>query len=247
MGSVDHHRVYFDDQAQDSNPEFWRRFGRRPALVGRRVLDLGCGHGALALEMAGQGAAVLGIDLDEDRIDWARQHIARQQVTGSLEFVAADVRTLGLRDEMDLIVSKDTFEHIEDLESVLQCLHDALAPDGQIWAGFSPLYYSPRGDHARTGMKLPWGHTLHLPLVLARASRYQRKHVTSLADIGLNGMSPKDFRRHVGSAGLRFESVLYNQGDRPLLPALTLLRRLPFVERYTTVSVYAILARDGRR
>jgi SAM-dependent methyltransferase len=247
MHNVDEHQEYFDDQAQNSNPEFWRRFGRRPAFAGRRVLDLGCGHGALALEMAADGADVLGVDLDEDRIGWAQQHIAPLPVAGSLEFVTADVRTLGLRDEIDLILSKDTFEHVDDLEGVLRCLRDALTPDGQIWAGFSPLYYSPGGDHARTGMKLPWAHTLPRPLVLANAARYQRKPVQSLGDIGLNGMTPTDFRRRVAAAGLRSDSVLYNQGDKRLMPALTLLRRVRALERYTTVSVYTVLARSTER
>lgn len=237
------HHGYFQDQARNSNPEFWRRFGARPAFRGRRVLDFGCGHGALALEAAAEGATVLGVDLDEERIAWARQNVETRPMPGRIAFVVADIRTLRLRDEYDLIVAKDTFEHIDDLHGVLVALRDALAPDGRIWAGFSPLYYSPWGDHGRTGMKLPWAHTLPRPIVCAAAGRHLRRHVTDLADIGLNGVTPVQFRRHVLASGLRLDSVAYNRGDKPMMRTLSGLRRLRPLERYATVSVYAVLAR----
>jgi 2-polyprenyl-3-methyl-5-hydroxy-6-metoxy-1,4-benzoquinol methylase len=64
-------RAYFHAQLQ-SNIEFWRRFGRQPDFEGKAVLDLGCGHGALSIDAARNGATVLGIDLDADRIEFAK-------------------------------------------------------------------------------------------------------------------------------------------------------------------------------
>jgi ubiquinone/menaquinone biosynthesis C-methylase UbiE len=242
---TDAHRAYFEDQALNSNPEFWRRFGQRPSFAGQRILDLGCGHGAMSLEMALAGGRVVGVDLDTARISWARDEVAPQNVSGSLEFVVADVRTLGLQGQFDIVVSKDTFEHVEDLESVLIALRDALSPRGQIWAGFSPLYYSPRGDHSRTGLRVPWAHAL-LPraVVYAAATRYRGKPTRSLSDVGLNGMTPKRFRELVAAAGLRFESVRFNPGDKRGLKALRYVRRFAPLERYATVGIYAILVRE---
>jgi ubiquinone/menaquinone biosynthesis C-methylase UbiE len=235
----------FEDQVQKSGPEFWRRFASRPAFDGRRVLDLGCGVGAMTLEMAAEGAHVLGVDLDDKLIAWARDHTASRSVKGSMEFVVADVRELASRGDIDLVLSKDTFEHIDDVPGVLRSLRGLLTPEGSIWTGFSPLYYSPWGDHERTGMKLPWAHTLPWPIVRRVAERYRKKPTRTLGDIGLNGMTPAQFRRYVADAGFAFQSVLYNRGDKRLMSTFSYLRRFALLERYTTIGIYAVLASNA--
>lgn len=241
MTTAQAHREYFEDQVANSTPEFWRRFGAVPEVAGKRALDLGCGHGALALDLASRGASVLAVDLDADRVEWAAQNVHPSE--GSIDFQVADVTALGLADEFDLIVSKDTFEHIEQLDQMLVHLRRALKPTGEIWAGFSPLYYSPWGDHGRTGMVVPWAHVLPRRLVYSAATRHQGQPVRSLADIGLNGLTPAQFRSAVDSAGLEIKSILYNQGDKRLMPALSYLRRFRPLERYATVGIYTILRR----
>lgn len=239
------HAAYFEIQAQRSNAEFWRRFGRRPDFRGKQVLDFGCGHGALSLEMAAEGARVLGIDLDAERIGWAREHVTGRHVSGGLEFRAVDITLLAPRGEYDVIVSKDTFEHVLDLPRVLVAMREALVPGGEIWTGFSPLYYSPWGDHGRTGLKLPWAHTLPTRIVNAAATRFQRRPIRSPVDLELNGLTPAAFRRQVAEAGLSIESAAYNRSDKRLTLVLDWLRRYPPLERYTTVGIYAVLRRAG--
>ena len=43
-------------------------------LQGRRVLDAGCGTGAMACELAKRGAEVVAIDLSPTLVDLAREH-----------------------------------------------------------------------------------------------------------------------------------------------------------------------------
>jgi SAM-dependent methyltransferase len=242
MSEVDDraHAAYFAEQQQSSNPEFWQRFGAVPDVAGKRVLDLGCGHGALSIELANRGANVVGIDLDKARIDWAKRN------AGDLvDFACIDVTTI--EGEFDIIVSKDTFEHVADVTALLNHLRRLLSPRGQIWAGFSPLYNSPWGAHGRTGMRIPWGHVL-LPsrIVYAIASRHRGAKVRSLADLELNGITPKTFRSCVERSGLQFESVKYNQGEKKLLRLFDVLRRIPIFESLTTVNIYAVLAPISR-
>ena len=232
-------QAYFEDQFTRSIPEFWCRFGDTPVFEGKRILDPGCGHGAMSLQMSEAGGHVLGVDLDESRIRYAQEHVQPRAARGTLEFKTVDVRLLdGL---FDVIVSKDTFEHVEEVPSVLSALRRQLAPGGQVWVGFSPLYYSPYGDHRRTGMQLPWAHTLPRPIVYACASRHRGHPVRSLPDIGLNGMTPEQFRQWVIGSGLQFESLRYNVGDKKLMPLLARLRELPTLEKYATVSVYTVM------
>jgi SAM-dependent methyltransferase len=242
---LEHEARYFEEQKL-SNEEFWRRFGRRPDVTGKAVLDIGCGHGALSQALAQDAASVLGIDVDAEFIEFARDRMLQDDpgLADRLEFRLADLPDLGLTDAFDLAVSKDTFEHVADVPAMLRAVQRALKPGGELWVGFSPLYWSPWGDHGRAGLKLPWAHAL-LPqrAVLAAAGRVEGTPVHSLEDIGLNGMTPAQFRSHATAAGLSITSVTYNPGDRPLLSVLGRVRMLPGLERWATVGVYAVLTR----
>ena len=49
-----------------------------PLLATRKILDLGCGQGALAIEAAERGADVVGVDIE---IEGARKQAAEAGVT----------------------------------------------------------------------------------------------------------------------------------------------------------------------
>lgn len=57
---------------------------------GRRVLDLGCGTGALARRMAERGASVLALDPSSETIDTALEQARELEPQGRLEFGVAD-------------------------------------------------------------------------------------------------------------------------------------------------------------
>jgi SAM-dependent methyltransferase len=242
------HQAYFEDQAARSNSEFWTRFGRRPNFDGLRVLDLGCGHGAMSIEMAREGATVLGVDPSEELVGFARDNVRERfpELADRIEFTTRDAGEVEGDGEYDLAISKDTFEHVEDIPGLLRSLHRLLRPGGEIWVGFSPLYYSPRGDHERTGLRLPWAHAV-LPesRVLASARRATGEPVASLNDLGLNGLTPAAFRDAVAATGFEIDAMAYNQGGKLMLRALDGLRRVPPLEKFATVSIYAILRKPA--
>ena len=60
-------------------------------LRGRRVLDAGCGTGALAVEAAHRGAEVLAIDLSPTLVDLARERQPRFDSGGSIDFRFGDM------------------------------------------------------------------------------------------------------------------------------------------------------------
>ena len=64
-------------------------------LRGARVLDAGCGTGALAMDAARRGAHVVAIDLSPSLVDVARRRVAEQlalnPVAGSIEFLSGDM------------------------------------------------------------------------------------------------------------------------------------------------------------
>ena len=244
MSSYQDHRAYYEGQ-QQSTREFWRRLGRRPEVAGKRVLDIGCGHGAMSIDLAQQGAEVVGVDPDTTLIEWAKHNLSENhpQLASRVTFLAHESTALRSDDRFDLAVTKDTFEHVADVDVLLVDLRGRLHRDGELWAGFSPLYFSPWGDHGRTGLRVPWAHAL-LPrgLVYRAARRVSGRSVNDLTDIGLNGLTPAAFRHSVAQAEMTVLSISYNRGDNKLLRVMSRARSIPGLERYMTVSVYAVLA-----
>lgn len=239
-------REYFERSTR-TNSEYWQRFGTQPDWRGKRVLDVGCGHGAMSVQIGSAGGNVLGVDLNETRIDFAKRNLADRfpELKPTVSFRAVDTASLPLDEPFDIVVSKDTFEHVEDVSALLRGLAQLLTANGVLYAGFSPLYHSPFGDHGNTGLRLPWLHTI-LPkqIVFAVAAKHQGHQVSSLSDIGLNGNTPEQFRSAFAESGLHMHQLLYNRGDRRLLPALDFARsRFPKFEKFTTVSIYAVLGR----
>ncbi|MFZ4688950.1 MAG: magnesium protoporphyrin IX methyltransferase [Polymorphobacter sp.] len=80
-------------------------------LTGRRVLDAGCGTGALAVECARRGAEVVGIDVSPQLISIAVER-APKDVHGKVRFLSGDMLDPRLG-TFDHIVSMDVLIHYE--------------------------------------------------------------------------------------------------------------------------------------
>ncbi len=74
----------------------------RAVVDGGRVLDVGCGAGAIALCAARRGARVLGGDVDLRALEFARSSAALSGA-GEVEFVASDLFSAATGDRFDLV------------------------------------------------------------------------------------------------------------------------------------------------
>lgn len=79
-------------------------------LRGQRVLDAGCGTGALAVEAARRGAEVVAIDLSATLVSLAQERMPAIDGPGSVEFRVSDMLdpTLG---RFDFVVAMDSLIH----------------------------------------------------------------------------------------------------------------------------------------
>jgi cyclopropane-fatty-acyl-phospholipid synthase len=78
---------------------------------GQRVLDIGCGWGGLALEIAKRGAgSVMGITLSSEQLSVARSRAAAAGLDRRVTFELQDYRDL--QGPFDRIVSVGMFEHV---------------------------------------------------------------------------------------------------------------------------------------
>jgi len=79
--------------------------------AGERVIEAGCGWGALALHMARHyGVTVRAFNLSIDQIAYAREQAARQRLSSRVEFIEDDYRSIGGR--FDAFVSVGLLEHV---------------------------------------------------------------------------------------------------------------------------------------
>ena len=97
---------------------------------GASVLDAACGEGYGSYLMKKWGAkSVEGIDLDKETIEKARSLFKAD----NLQYSQHDVQTLPYEDNtFDLIVSLETMEHVDSVESFLKEIKRVIKPDGVI-------------------------------------------------------------------------------------------------------------------
>jgi magnesium-protoporphyrin O-methyltransferase len=81
-------------------------------LSGARVLDAGCGTGALAVEVARRGADVLAIDISPTLVGLAQERLAREYGEGRVRFEVGDMLDPALG-SFDYVVAMDSLIHYE--------------------------------------------------------------------------------------------------------------------------------------
>jgi 2-polyprenyl-3-methyl-5-hydroxy-6-metoxy-1,4-benzoquinol methylase len=98
-----------------------------PYCAGRQVLDAACGVGYGSALLAERAADVVGIDLSEEAIAYARSRYARDNV----EFLVDDLQAPGLDDRsFDVVCSFETLEHLPNREAFLGHVARMLRDDG---------------------------------------------------------------------------------------------------------------------
>jgi SAM-dependent methyltransferase len=92
---------------------------------GDRVLDVGCGKGELAHDLASRGGAtVVGIDVKAESLAFARSRFQHE----GLSFIEADVLEYSGEESFDVIVLSNVLEHIDDRVGLLIRLVERFDP-----------------------------------------------------------------------------------------------------------------------
>ena len=92
-------------------------------LAGARVLDAGCGTGALSVEAARRGASVVAIDLSTTLVQLARDRLPRDLGRGDISFAVGDMTAPELG-TFDYVVAMDSLIHYRapDMSRVVAAL-----------------------------------------------------------------------------------------------------------------------------
>ncbi|MBK7659804.1 MAG: magnesium protoporphyrin IX methyltransferase [Betaproteobacteria bacterium] len=124
-------------------------------LAGRRILDAGCGTGALAVEAARRGAHVIAIDISPTLVGLARERLPKDLGVGHVDFRTGDLLDPALG-RFDHVVAMDSLIHYTapDILRVLRQL--AARTDGSLVITFAPRTAALTVMHA-VGRLLPRG------------------------------------------------------------------------------------------
>jgi trans-aconitate 2-methyltransferase len=100
-----------------------------------KVLDVGCGDGKLSAEIAKNlpEGSVLGIDLSEAMIAFARNHYPPEKFP-NLAFIQRGANELTFDSEFDRVFSNAAFHWMKDHGHVLKNLRKSLKPGGTLLA-----------------------------------------------------------------------------------------------------------------
>lgn len=97
---------------------------------GEKILDVGCGTGDLACQMADAGAKVVGIDSSEKMIAKAKEKYPH------LSFYVKDVTQLDFHNEFDAVFSNAVLHWVRQPEKALTNIYNSLKKGGRFVAEF---------------------------------------------------------------------------------------------------------------
>ncbi len=165
---------------------------------GGPVLDIGCGYGALAGELAARGHQILAMDIDLRRLRHQQRAAHACRLEGRLAIFAADGTAMPLPDNcLSLAVAGEVLEHIANDGAFVREVARILRPGGRLVATV------PAGAHRCGTFDRYAGHL----------RRYDRQQLWDLA--AANGLEVETLRGWGFPLGRLYERLV----QRPALMA----------------------------
>jgi SAM-dependent methyltransferase len=247
--------AYLVAYAEGGPGEAVRFLNRMPRWFDPRdtaVLDVGCGTGALCVELARRGAnRVVGVDVAAEAVRLAHARLAASDRPEPIAYRVYGGDPAELAGErFDIVVCKDSFHRFvgpgrpgpEAIFARMACL---LRDGGLLAIGFAPLWRAPYGGQIES--RMPWAHLIFPESFIFEKYRRDRPPGrtarTFEEGFGLNRMTLARFRRIADASGMECLHLATNVSDRRTVRAMRVLARLPVLEEYTTQNVYGIWRR----
>ncbi len=222
------------------------------------VLEIGCGEGGNLLPFIEMGCKVVGVDILDNKIANGIEYYKDHPQKNNLELIAQDIYQIKgyVGFVFDLIIMRDTIEHIPDQDRFLEHVKSFLKPEGIIFFAFPP-WRMPFGGHQQIChhkwlRKLPYFHILPEFLYRRTLTLFGEAEVTiqDLIDIKNTRLSIATFHKILRNRGFKIKKQDYYMinpnyevkfGLQPKkLPGFM---AIPFLKDFYTTAVYCVVGR----
>jgi len=197
-----------------------------PSLMvkaGDRVVDVGCGFGDTAMQLAkrvGPSGYVLGIDCCEGFLEFGRADVKIAGMT-NVEFLEADVQTYPFQHDFDFCFSRFGTQFFENPVAALRNMRTSLKPGGTMtmivwrkiddnpWLGHAKdivlRYLPPPGEDGRSCGPGPFSmanpETVTKQLEIAGYTKIEFEQIDAPVLVGKNADDAAEFQLALGPAG----------------------------------------------
>jgi len=252
-------KIYFKEQIITTNQYVIPFIEKHlPINANTRVLEIGCGEGGNLEPFLDLGCKVVGIDLNEGKIEKAKNYFADHEYSQKISFILRDIYKIGTEEvgSFDLIIMRDVIEHIHDQEKFMGYVKKFLSPKGKIFFGFPP-WQMPFGGHQQVcenkiASKLPYYHLLPRPLYKGMLKMFGEKprRIEGLLEVKETGISIERFVRILKKENYKIDDkteYLINPNYEvkfKLKPRkqFALISAIPYFKNYFTTCCYCLIS-----
>lgn len=251
---------YFKQQ-YDTTSEFIIPFIEEVKTLksGMRFLEVGSGYGGICKAFCEKGLKVTGIELLEFASNIAKEKLKGEINSGQAAIINQNVYDIDpnkdLDEKFDVILLKDTIEHIHNQEKFVAHIIHFLKPDGVIFFAFPP-WFMPYGGHQQSLEskfleKLPYYHILPTPIYRGMMKLFGESEgrIADVLEVKETQISINRFERITRKAGFAIAkrefylinpSYKYKFGANPR-KQFALIAAIPWFRDFLTTTCYYVL------
>jgi SAM-dependent methyltransferase len=181
------------------------------------IAEIGCGEGGNLKPFLDIGCKVTGIDLAENKISNANKFFDNHPEKRNLTLIAENIYKINPEKLLpfDLIIMRDTLEHIHDQYSFLEHIKKFIKPYGKIFFAFPP-WLMPFGGHQQmcdnTFLNhLPYFHLFPNTLYIAILKLFGESEakVNGLLEVKDTGISISKFKKILNKRNYKIDKETY--------------------------------------
>jgi len=209
------------------------------SIVGKRILDFGCGEGWQAIALAQKGAAsVVGVDKNPTYVRKARELADRFQLRDWVTFTQSPG---AFKPEFDMVISQNSMEHFSEPAKALDEMKSALRAGGSLFITFGPPWFAPYGSHMEFMTSIPWINIWFAENTVMRVrARFKSDRATRYEEVegGLNKMTVGRFEKLTAQCGMEVRYKKYE-----CVKGMTFLASVPLIREVFINHVSYILVK----
>jgi SAM-dependent methyltransferase len=181
-----------------------------------KVLEIGCGEAGNLKPFVDLGCNVTGYDILEQKIENGKKFYEKHPNKNKLNLQAKNIYSISVEDTgtFDLIIMRDTIEHIPEQEKLMAHIKQFLDDKGILFIGFPP-WRMPFGGHqqmckSKFLSKLPYFHTLPKFLYVFVLKLFGEKdQINGLVEIYDTRISLNRFKRIIKNTAYKVDKKQY--------------------------------------